>query len=468
MHILVSFAYNPIFGEEQKTMLNIAAKFFLISLLILCVFLILFVVYSYIENERKALERGAIAVVTFSVFILAISFLPENIYAWLSIFPIVLLLVVIPKYGNIKVVFELPEKRFDERDVMLSRSTLKEATKKFDGYYIMRPENKAADDAFRKEPGLMAKGATFYNELLFNAAHATFGTVNLLQPLVEQPASDTKTSLSQSQISDFIKNWTIKLGAIDVGFTSLKPHHIYTHIGRGEAYGNEVTLDHKFAIAITVEMSHESLSYNPKGPVVMESAQQYFNAGQIAVQLAQFIRSLGFEARAHIDANYRLICPIVAQDAGLGTIGRMGLLMTPKLGPRVRIGVVSTNLELPDNSQEIDYSVINFCNICKKCAINCPSQSISNHSVTNKNNPERWTIDHEKCFTFWCKAGTDCGRCVSVCPYSHPNNFIHNIIRWMIKRNPINRWFALNLDNFFYGKIPVANKLKKWMLPRND
>jgi reductive dehalogenase len=460
--------YNPIFEEEQITMQNFAVTLFLISLFIFGVILVLFVVYSYIENERKALGRGIITVAIFGVFLFGISFLPEQIYAWLSIIPIVSILVVTPKYGNKKIVFKLPEKRFDERDVMFSRNTLKENTEKFEAYYRMHPENKAADDAFRQEPGLMAKGTTFYNEMLFNAAHATFETVNLLQPLVEQPASNTKTSISQSKISDFIKNWTIKMGAVDVGFTSLKPHHVYTHIGRGTEYGNEVTLDHKFAIAFTVEMNYNSMIYNPKGPVIMESAQQYFNAGQIAVQLAQFLRSLGFEARAHIDANYRLICPIVAQDAGLGTIGRMGLLMTPKLGPRVRIGVVSTNFELPENTQQIDYSMIHFCNVCKKCATNCPSQSITNHSVSNNDNPERWTIDHEKCFTFWCKVGTDCGRCVSVCPYSHPDNFIHNIIRWMIKRNPVNRWFSLILDDFFYGKKPSANKLKDWMLPRNN
>ena len=47
-------------------------------------------------------------------------------------------------------------------------------------------------------------------------------------------------------------------------------------------------------------------------------------------------------ARAHIDGNYQVIAPLVARDAGLGTIGRMGLLMTPELGPRVRLAVVTT------------------------------------------------------------------------------------------------------------------------------
>jgi reductive dehalogenase len=449
-------------------MTNIAAWLFLFLLFACSIFLILFLVYSFIEKERRAIERSIITLILVNMLFAIVSFLPESVYPLLLIIPSLFIGVIVLKFGNKKIVFAIPEKRYDERDVMFSRNTLKEGTSKFNNYYMMRPGNKAFDDKFRKEPGLLAKGSTFYNEILFNAANSTFSTIDMLQPLVEQPASKTKTELSEKDISTFIKNWTLKLGAESVGFTLLKPHHIYTHIGRGEQYGKQVDLNHKYAIAFTVEMSHKSLSYNPKGPVVMESAQQYLNAGQIAVQLARLIRSLGFEARAHIDANYRLICPIVAQDAGLGTIGRIGLLMTPKLGPRVRIGVVSTTLELPVNKKPIDSSVLHFCEICKKCAANCPSQSVPFHAITKINNPERWTINQETCFTYWCKVGTDCARCVAVCPYSHPDNFIHNMIRWMIKRNPINRWIALNFDDCFYGKKPKAAKLRDWMIPGNN
>jgi ferredoxin len=314
----------------------------------------------------------------------------------------------------------------------------------------------------------LKKGALYYNSLLFNAAQSAFQTVDLLQPMVEGSPNPNKSDLSEKEIVAFVKKWTLKLGALDIGFTELKSHHKYSHIGRGGAYGNPVDLDHEFAIAFTVEMNHESLRYNPKGPVVMESAQQYLNAGQIAVQLAQFLRNLGFDARAHIDANYRLICPIVAQDAGLGVIGRMGLLMTPRFGPRVRIGVVTTNLKLPLGNKQPDFSVLHFCEVCKKCAHNCPSQAISFKSLKKTKQPKPWSINHEKCFTYWCKVGTDCGRCVSVCPYSHPNNALHNTTRWFISRNPINRVLALKLDDFFYGKKPKSQALKSWMLAEKN
>jgi len=449
-------------------MITIASRLFLFILFAICIFDILFLIYSVVENEKRAVKRSIPILVLTSILLFILNFLPEFVAAFLLPVPVLSFLVLFMKFGNRKIDFAIPNNKYDERDVMFSRNTLKQGTPEFESYYKMRPENKSKDDNFRKEPGLLSNGSAFYNEVLFNAAKATFSTVDLLQPAVEQNAPDKKSAISSKDISEFIKKWTLKLGAERVGFTILKPSHIYSHIGRGERYGKEVKLNHKYAIAFTVEMSHESLSYNPKGPVVMESAQQYLNAGQIAVQVAQFIRNFGFEARAHIDANYRLICPIVARDAGLGTIGRMGLLMTPNLGPRVRIGVVSTNLKLDVNQKPENYSVIHFCEICKKCAVNCPSQSIPFHSLSKINNPERWTINQETCYTYWCKTGTDCGRCVAVCPYSHPDNFIHNIIRWMIKRNPVNRWIALKLDDFFYGRKPKAATLKNWMNAGNN
>jgi ferredoxin len=45
----------------------------------------------------------------------------------------------------------------------------------------------------------------------------------------------------------------------------------------------------------------------------------------------------------------------------------------------------------------------------------------------------RWKINHEACFNYWNITGTDCGKCIQVCPFSHPNNLMHNIVRKGIK-----------------------------------
>jgi len=60
-------------------------------------------------------------------------------------------------------------------------------------------------------------------------------------------------------------------------------------------------------------MDYDALKTGPNAPAVMESAQQYLAAGAIGIQLAEFIRKLGHPARAHIDGNYEVVCPLVAK-----------------------------------------------------------------------------------------------------------------------------------------------------------
>ena len=213
-------------------------------------------------------------------------------------------------------------------------------------------------------------------------------------------------------------------------------------------------MEHVWAIAFTVEMDHAVMRTAPEAPVVAESARRYVDAAMIGVQLAAAIRGMGYPARAHIDGNYRVIAPLVARDAGLGEIGRMGLLMTPGLGPRVRIGVVTTDLPLAADAPGDDTSVLDFCTICRKCADNCPTNSIPFGDREPMDGGLRWALDADSCFRYWNLIGTDCGRCMTVCPFSHPSNPAHDLVRWMLRRSGAARLGGLWLDDAFYGRDP--------------
>jgi ferredoxin len=212
------------------------------------------------------------------------------------------------------------------------------------------------------------------------------------------------------------------------------------------------------------------VSTAPAAPTLFESARQYANAAQIAVQLGIFIRSLGYPARAHIDGNYRVIAPLVARDAGLGEFGRMGLLMTPALGPRVRLGVVTTELPLIPDQRSRDASVLDFCRVCKKCAENCPVRAIAFDDRQEIEGALRWRINPDTCFRYWTVLGTDCARCVALCPYSFPDSPMHNLVRWTVRRSGGVRRAVMWLDGVFYGRIPRSKPAPAWIppkLPRN-
>ncbi len=349
---------------------------------------------------------------------------------------------------------DTPRGRIDERDVMFSRKLLEPGTERFETYYNEKPGLKPLDDKFRAKPGLMAKGSRYYDPVTFEAAHASFTTVKNLHSIVDGEPSGDRVDVDDADITHFIKEWALQTGAVSVGVTELRDYHKYSVIGRGPDFGKTVTLDHKYAIAFTVEMNKEMIDAAPLGPTLMESAQQYLESGMIATQIAVFIRNLGYPARAHIDANYRVVCPLVARDAALGEIGRMGLLMTPELGPRVRISVVTTDLPLVIDEPRRDYTTLDFCTHCRKCADVCPSRAISFEKRVEIDGVLRWQIDQEACYTYWSAAGTDCARCVKVCPYSHPDNLLHNLVRRGVKNSSLFRRMAIYFDDLFYGEKP--------------
>jgi reductive dehalogenase len=215
-------------------------------------------------------------------------------------------------------------------------------------------------------------------------------------------------------------------------------------------------------LVFTFEMAEEMVCTAPRAQEVMETAHQYSEAAQTAVQMAAWIRATGYEARAHIDGNYRLILPLAGRDAGLGEIGRMGLLMTPDLGPRVRLSAVTTTLPLVPDRPGDNLAMLDFCLICRKCAENCPGRAIPLDDRREIDGALRWKINAEKCFQYWNTVGTDCGRCMQVCPYSHADAPAHNLMRWLVARSGVARRLALRLDDWIYRRKPHSRPGPRW------
>ena len=143
--------------------------------------------------------------------------------------------------------------------------------------------------------------------------------------------------------------------------------------------------------------------------------------------------------------------PAVAHDAGLGELSRMGYLISSKLGARVRLGGVTTDLPLLTDTPVV-LGVQDFCDVCLKCATNCPSGSIPDGPKTTVRGVEKWQLNAESCLRYWRLAGTDCGLCMRVCPFSHPPTFVHNLVRKQIARSGIARRVSVWGDDLLYGR----------------
>ncbi len=220
-----------------------------------------------------------------------------------------------------------------------------------------------------------------------------------------------------NEITKKIKRIAEDCGADLVGIAETKPYHYYSHRGRPlEHYGEKVDDLLPYAVVFGVRMKRENIEQAPNLPEVIESSMSYVKAAIIGMQISYFIRELGYRARNHMDGNYLVVLPTLARDAGLGEIGRNGLLITPKYGPAVRLGAVTTEMPLePDEKLNIDLS--SFCDICTRCAKKCPMQAIPHGERVMIDGELRWRITQEKCYSFWGKIGTDCGLCIKNCPF---------------------------------------------------
>ncbi len=305
--------------------------------------------------------------------------------------------------------------QIDERMIMFARMGLIEGSDTYNEFYTAHPELKEIDDVLRGMPNLCSEGTAMYNPLTAPIPDADFDIISTLHPLCEGEANSEQVPMTPEAATSLVKKLMKHYGADDVAITRLKEDHYYSVRGRQD-YGARITKHHKYAIVFVKEMTKEMVNRAPRMDTVIETSKCYLNLGIMGLELSVYLRSIGYDTRNHMDGNYLVVAPLVARDAGLGQIGRHGLLLHPKYGGRIRLGVVTTDLELiPDEVK--DMNLAEFCDVCGRCIKTCPGKAIpAKKSMIN--GVERYQIHQEECYRRWRSLGTDCGICLSNCPIS--------------------------------------------------
>jgi len=370
-----------------------------------------------------------------------------------AVIPLISLLFFLPIRHTHSIKIACVTERVDERDIMFAREEYQAGTETYKVYYALRPENQKIDDRIRALPELCKPGGRYYDPVKSIRADAIFSTIGDMIENVDGDINPEKIIGNPIEFTRAIKDFSFYLGADEVGMAELNPAWIYSHVGRGpEPWGKPIENNHKYAIAFTLEMDYLQVEGAPFAPITEESARQYLRGATISLALAEYIRSIGYSARAHISgSNYQIMLPPVAYDAGLGELGRFGYLISARYGARIRLGAVTTNLPLiPD--KPVKLGVQDFCESCQRCAAVCPSGSITKGKKANIRGVEKWPLQMETCFHYWRIIGTDCGLCMKVCPFSHPPNLVHNLIRFGIKRSSFARSISVRGEDLFFGR----------------
>ena len=272
---------------------------------------------------------------------------------------------------------------------------------------------------------------------------------------IQAPLPDDPAAMARH-----IKELAYFLRADLVGICRLPPYAVYTN---RYPDGEPVTLNHKYAIAVLIDQDWKT--YRGSSGHDWISASQsfvaYSTSGFIACILAEYIRRLGYPARAHHARNYQVVVPPILLWAGLGEVSRIGdIVVNPFLGPRFKAAVVTTDLPL-ETDRPIDFGLQDFCNKCKKCARECPSKSISAGDKVMYNGYETWPNNVEKCTAMRVgnKHGSSCGTCIKVCPWNKPFTPFHRFVMWTMRNLPVMRRFAVWGDDLMgYGKAEPEYK----------
>ncbi|WP_052249649.1 reductive dehalogenase [Tateyamaria sp. ANG-S1] len=242
-------------------------------------------------------------------------------------------------------------------------------------------------------------------------------------------------------------------GADLVGITAYDPRWTYRSKFSARKIASkpvEIPAEVTNVIVLGKSMRHDVVRMSPTATAATSSAAGYAEDAITLLALAQYIRSLGYIAIANQN-DTNLAIPYAIQ-AGLGEYGRNGLCITREYGPRVRFGRILTNMPL-DHDKPIAFGVEKTCEICRRCANNCPPQAIDHgppstytFNRSNTRGIKKWTTDGEKCFKFWVSRGSDCANCIRTCPYNKEfDKLWSKVLRFLLSTRL--RKLALHLDD---------------------
>jgi reductive dehalogenase len=184
----------------------------------------------------------------------------------------------------------------------------------------------------------------------------------------------------------------------------------------------------------------------------------------ILKSLEGYIRELGYTALRGV-ANPQG----AGLAAGVGELGRNGMVISKQFGARIHMpDPIMTDLPLVAD-EPVDIGVEEFCKICRKCAVTCPTNSIVFDDKVVHNGIQKYKIKWETCYRlrpFVADHWGSCLTCITVCPYTKPNVWWRSLAVWALHttpppaRPPLVRALKA-IDDRFWGAVP--QKRVQWL-----
>lgn len=311
--------------------------------------------------------------------------------------------------------------------------------------------------------GKKAQEAATGGKYVRKSAHASaqrrmLGAFVLLQD--GDPTPDAARPSEAVRNAANVKAASYFLGVDAVGISRCPDWTWYSH----DATGAELIPPHDQAISMIIDQGYETMegASGDDWIGVAQSMRAYLRFSLLGGVIAKQIRNLGYSAKAHTVIDGEVLQPPLLLLSGLGEVSRIGeVILNPLLGPRLKSGVVTTDMPLA-HDKPIDFGLQNFCENCNKCARECPSGAITAGPKRMFNGYEIWKSDSQKCTTYRIstEGGAMCGRCMKTCPWNLEGLFAEKPFRWLASNLPSAAPILAKLDDKLgHGGL---NDTKKW------
>ena len=241
--------------------------------------------------------------------------------------------------------------------------------------------------------------------------------------------ADEKLEVTDKQkMADRIREKARELGAGITGICELQDEHLMDGASR----------DYKYAISIGMPMDREIMLNIPTVSSSREVNRVYTECSRLTVDLARYIRSLGWPALGlPVNSSSGYLHIPIAISAGLGQLGKHGSLICKEYGSNVRLTTVLTDLPLALEKEE-DIGVDDVCIKCRACTNACPPNAIDDEKQWVRGT-KKWYVDFDRCVPYFSDT-YGCAICLEVCPWSEsgrgPKLSKHVLSLWSFDPKP--------------------------------
>lgn len=220
--------------------------------------------------------------------------------------------------------------------------------------------------------------------------------------------NNSKTKTSPDFWSEFEKK-AKRLGVDLIGYTPINEDFIFYNL---KIFG-------KNAIVLGMELLWDKIKTAPSEHCGLEAFRVYYELGKITIQLTEYLKSLGYKSEAHHPFGGKMLFPPHAVSAGLGIMGRNGLVISPEFGPRQRWSIITTDAEIPEKSKRELTTLEEYCMACGACVRECKGNAAFETPIYHDDTATITHIDRSKCIESLIN-NNYCSYCLKICPQGIP------------------------------------------------